>query len=226
MRTIDVIQAGSNRNERLRLLMLLIIAATFPFYCYAVFVMGSAPVALPAARATETARPVASFTPLGAELFLSPSPTAGQPRLATMTPLSLPLATPVQFLPPTPLPADTAVAQTPASPTPPAPPSITPRPTATPGAGDADSDGVLNDVDNCPDEYGAAENEGCPWPDDPDRDGMRGAVDLCPNEFAPESPRGCRDFDDDGLDTAADDCPAEAGPIDNRGCPLEADAGG
>ena len=230
MRTIDVFQEQSNRNQSLRLVMLLIIVGTFPFYCFAVYLIGSSPVEIGAARVTQSARPAASFTPLGANLFPSSSPSAarttGPPRFATMTPLSFPLATPVQYVPPTPIPADTIVAQTLVSPSPLPTASITPRPTATPGVGDADFDGVLDDADSCPNAFGFADNGGCPYPDDPDRDGIRGAADLCPNEFAADNPRGCRDFDDDGLDTSEDDCPQEVGPAANRGCPLEAVAGG
>lgn len=217
MKTIDVIQGGERRNERLRLLMLLIIAGTVPFYCLAILLIGSAPVAGYRARASDTAAPAASVTPLGADMVLSPRASAGPPRQATITPLSLPRDTPAQFVPPSPIPV--TAPPTPLSPSPTATDEPTPRPTATPGIGDADFDGTLDDVDNCPEEYGAAENAGCPWLDDPDRDGLRGDADLCPNEFAPDTVRGCRDFDDDGLDTSQDDCPAQAGTIANRGCP-------
>ena len=101
------------------------------------------------------------------------------------------------------------------------------RPTATDGPADSDGDGVLDSADNCPGEFGYADNAGCPYPDDPDRDGIRADADLCPNQFAPDSPNGCRDADDDGLDTSQDECPDEAGPSSNRGCPLDdAVAGG
>lgn len=95
-----------------------------------------------------------------------------------------------------------------------------PRPTATAikAAADADFDGIADAADECPGDYGYADNRGCPYSDDEDRDGIRDALDACPNEFAPNTPRGCRDFDDDGLDTA-DDCPNEAGPAFNQGCP-------
>ncbi len=85
---------------------------------------------------------------------------------------------------------------------------------------DADGDGLPDSADNCPEEFGYADNAGCPYPDDPDRDGIRADADLCPHEFAPDTPNGCRDFDDDGLDTSQDDCPEAPGPPSNRGCPL------
>ena len=44
MRTIDVVQSQSERNQCLRLLMLLIIVGTLPFYGIAIIIIGSAPV--------------------------------------------------------------------------------------------------------------------------------------------------------------------------------------
>ena len=226
MRTIDVIQSQNSRNQRLRLLMILIIAGTFPFYCFAIYFIGSAPIDLPAAiRATDTpAGPAPTFTALGENLYLTPSATSGPPPLATFTPLSLPIRTPVQFVPPTAIRAQTIVAPTVVSPS----PVITAIPaTATrAGSADADFDGIADAADDCPNEYGYTDNQGCPYSDDEDRDGIRDAADACPNEFAPDSARGCRDFDDDGLDTAADECPKEAGPAANQGCPLTGAAGG
>ncbi len=227
MRTIDVVQGQSDRNQCLRLLMLLIIVGTFPFYGIAIFIIGSAPVEIAAAKITQTATQSPSFTPLGAGHGPAPTFTPLARQRATNTPLSALPATPAQYVPPTQLPAQTIVAQTVVSPTPiPIAESATPEATATTGIADADLDGVPDTNDNCPDEQGFADNAGCPYPDDPDRDGIRGDADRCPGEFAPNTPRGCRDFDDDGLDTSEDDCPREAGPAANRGCPLQAVAGG
>lgn len=227
MRTIDVVQSQSERNQCLRLLMLLIIVATFPFYGIAIFIIGSAPVEIAAAKITQTASPTPSFTPLGAGQSRAPTFTPLARPLATNTPLRALPATPAQYVPPTPLPAQTIVAQTVVSPSPiPIVESATPEATATVAIADADLDGVPDAEDRCPQEQGSAENEGCPWPDDRDRDGIRDADDRCPSEFAPDTPRGCRDQDDDGLDTSEDDCPRERGPASNRGCPLEAVAGG
>lgn len=224
--TPDIIPRLSNRNERLRLLMMLIIAGTLPFYCLAIYFIGSAPLNLPAAiRATDTpSGPAPTFTPLGANLFASPSATSGPTALATNTPLSLPIRTPAQFVPPTAIPAQTIVAQTLVSPSPVATQAVS---TATvPGPADGDFDGIADAADECPADYGYADNRGCPYSDDEDRDGIRDSRDACPNEFAPNTARGCRDFDDDGLDSAADDCPKEAGPAANQGCPLSGAAGG
>ena len=71
--------------------------------------------------------------------------------------------------------------------------TYTPLPTATDGPADSDGDGLPDSADNCPEEFGYADNAGCPYPDDPDRDGIRADADLCPHEFAPDSPEGCRD---------------------------------
>lgn len=227
MRTIDVVQSQSERNQCLRLLMLLIIVGTFPFYGLAIFIIGSAPVEIAAAKMTQTATQAPSFTPLGAGQSRAPTFTPLARPFATVTPLRALPATPAQYVPPTPLPAQTIVAQTVVSPS---PISIVASPpaeaSATAASADADLDGLPDDRDRCPQEPGAAENDGCPWPADRDRDGIRDADDRCPSEFAPNTPRGCRDFDDDGLDTSEDDCPRERGPASNRGCPLEAVAGG
>ncbi len=225
IRTIDVIQGQSSRNQSLRLLMILIIAGTFPFYCFAIYFIGSAPLDAPAAiRASDTpSGPAPTFTALGANLFLTPSATSGPPPLATNTPLSLPIRTPIQFVPPTAIPARTIVAQTVVSPSPIVTEALA---TATAGPADADFDGVADAADDCPADYGYADNRGCPYSDDEDRDGIRDAADACPNEFAPGTARGCRDFDDDGLDTAADECPNEAGPAANQGCPQTGADGG
>lgn len=210
MNTLDVVQGASNRNERLRLLMLLIIAATVPFYCFALYIIGSAPVPVEsiAVEATMTVQPAASFTPLGANLYATASPTS-PPLFPTYTPLSLPpVSTPLQIVPPTAIPAPSIV-----------PPSPTQQPRVV--TDDRDYDGVPDKDDNCPDEGGAQDNAGCPYPDDIDRDGFRDALDACPNESAPGTARGCQDFDDDGLDTLDDRCPKLAGPRGNLGCPQE-----
>lgn len=227
MRTIDVIQGQSNRNQSLRLLMLLIIAGTFPFYCFAIYLIGSAPVEGYATPTPQITTPAPTFTPLGANLFASPAAPTVPPALATFTPLSQPIRTPVQFVPPTATSAQSIDVPTLASPTPlPTDPPPTPTRRPTSAIADEDFDGIADDVDTCPAEFGYADNDGCPYPDDGDRDGIRDAADACPSEFAPGTQRGCRDFDDDGLDTAADECPNEAGPSANRGCPIEGDAGG
>lgn len=202
MRTVDVIQASASRNQTLRLLMLLIIVGTFPFYCLGVIIIGSAPVEGGEVIQQQTKTSAPTFTPLGADITPSLTPTPHPTRFATDTPVSILRPTPYQFIPP--------------------PTSIPASATAIPRAstlGDSDGDGIVDDADRCPNEFGYAETNGCPDPDDADRDGVRGDADACPNDYAPESRRGCRDFDDDGLDSLDDKCPNEAGPAANQGCP-------
>ncbi len=224
MRTIDVIQGSSNRNQSLRLLMLMIIAGTLPFYCLGIIIIGSAPAENVVATASPTQLSDATFTPLGSDQTAWSNAAVSPVRIPSITPLSILQPTPRQFIPPTAaatasLPAQTLVI---ASPT-----VAEIPPTAPAGPADSDGDGQPDSADDCPEEFGYADNDGCPYPDDPDRDGIRAAADLCPKEFAPDSPNGCRDFDDDGLDTSQDDCPDMAGPVSNRGCPLgDATAGG
>ena len=227
MRTIDVIQGSSNRNQSLRFLMLLIIMGTFPFYCLGVFIIGSAPADNVRPTASPTQLSNATFTPLGGDQVAGSDTTSSLVRIPSITPLSILQPTPRQFIPPTTAPTEPFVAQTLISPSPTVVEASPTRPTATDGPADSDGDGVLDSADNCRNEFGYADNAGCPYPDDPDRDGIRADADLCPNQFAPDSPNGCRDADDDGLDTSQDECPDEAGPSSNRGCPLDdAVAGG
>ena len=206
MNTLDVMQGASSRHERLRLLMLLIIAGTVPFYCFALYVIGSAPAQLARqpTTPTHTATLVYTFTPLGANLYATAT-VAPPPLYPTYTPLRLaPGSTPLPIIPPT---------------APPLPemPSPSPRPRVV--VADRDYDGVLDAKDNCPDEGGIVDAQGCPFDDDADRDGLRGADDACPGEYAPNTTRGCQDFDDDGLDTMEDNCPQQFGSRANRGCP-------
>ncbi len=205
MNTLDVMQGASSRNEGLRLLMLLIIAATVPFYCFALYIIGSAPAQVdrePIAE-TATATIAASFTPLGANLYRTATATS-PPVYPTYTPLRLaPGSTPLQIVPPT------------------AVPSPSPSPRTRVVVADRDYDGVLDASDLCPDDGGYVDAQGCPYEDDEDRDGFRDAEDACPREHAPNSVRGCQDFDDDGLDSAEDDCPQQFGPRANRGCPAD-----
>lgn len=227
MRTIDVIQGSSNRNQSLRFLMLMIIVGTFPFYCLGVIIIGSAPADNVAATATPTQLSNATFTPLGGDQVTRSYATVTPLRIPSITPLSVLQPTPRQFIPPTSVPTEVFVAQTFVIASPTVSEASPARPTATDGPADSDDDGVIDSADNCLNEFGYADNAGCPYPDDPDRDGIRADADICPNEFAPDHPSGCRDFDDDGLDTSQDDCPEEAGPSSNRGCPLDdAVAGG
>ncbi len=90
---------------------------------------------------------------------------------------------------------------------------------------DKDGDGVFDKDDQCPDQPGPKENNGCPWPDR-DGDGVFDKDDQCPDQPGPKENRGCplpkgpKDSDGDGLIDEADRCPFEAGPIENLGCPV------
>ena len=94
--------------------------------------------------------------------------------------------------------------------------------------GDADGDGILDDVDACPNEAedfdGFQDEDGCPDLDN-DSDGILDVNDSCPNDPEDfdgfEDEDGCPDPDNDGdgiLDVD-DQCPNEPGPPENNGCP-------
>ncbi|NJW54697.1 OmpA family protein, partial [Salinimicrobium oceani] len=63
-----------------------------------------------------------------------------------------------------------------------------------------------------------AEMNGCP---DADGDGIRDSEDECPNEAGPKENNGCpwNDMDSDGVLDKDDECPEVAGPASNNGCP-------
>jgi OOP family OmpA-OmpF porin len=91
-----------------------------------------------------------------------------------------------------------------------------PEPTAPPPIPDTDGDGVTNDRDACPVEYGKLMN-GCPVPDT-DGDGVYDDKDACPRDIG-HNACGCPPVDTDGdkVIDELDKCPKEAGPIE--GCP-------
>ena len=98
--------------------------------------------------------------------------------------------------------------------------------------GDADGDGILDNVDKCPDQAedkdGFEDQDGCPDPDN-DGDKILDTEDKCPNEAEDfdgfEDYDGCPDLDNDkdGIPDTADKCPNEAedkdGFQDEDGCP-------
>jgi outer membrane protein OmpA-like peptidoglycan-associated protein len=81
---------------------------------------------------------------------------------------------------------------------------------------DADGDGIIDDVDLCPQIAGPKELQGCP---DTDNDGIADFEDACPLLAGPRSLRGCPDADGDGISDNDDDCPNMAGTAANNGCP-------
>jgi uncharacterized protein (TIGR03382 family) len=99
-------------------------------------------------------------------------------------------------------------------------------------SGDADHDGIPDDVDKCPnqpeDKDGFQDEDGCPDPDN-DNDGIPDAQDKCPNvpedKDGFEDADGCPDPDNDhdGIPDRFDRCPNEPETIngidDDDGCP-------
>ena len=104
--------------------------------------------------------------------------------------------------------------------------------TDQPKIGDRDRDGLMDNVDKCPDDPedkdGFVDEDGCPDPDN-DADGIKDVVDKCPmdpedlDKFEDED--GCPDLDNDkdGLSDKVDQCPNEPedkdGFEDDDGCP-------
>jgi len=98
--------------------------------------------------------------------------------------------------------------------------------------GDRDHDGILDDVDACPDvpedKDGFEDSDGCP-DDDNDKDGIPDKLDKCPNvpedKDGFEDGDGCPDDDNDkdGIADKLDKCPDEPedkdGFEDTDGCP-------
>lgn len=92
------------------------------------------------------------------------------------------------------------------------------------GCPDNDLDGVANQDDACPDEPGPIENSGCPIADT-DGDGISDAEDKCVELYGSPDMFGCPDTDGDGVADPEDFCPEEMGDISAQGCP-DADGDG
>ncbi len=105
---------------------------------------------------------------------------------------------------------------------------------------DRDRDGILNEVDQCPDQPETfndyMDQDGCPEdPNDLDGDGIANNLDQCPQK--PETVNGAKDddgcpedpndIDEDGIPNAQDQCPKDAetvnGYLDEDGCPENPD---
>lgn len=85
-----------------------------------------------------------------------------------------------------------------------------------PKALDTDMDGVVDNLDLCPQIPGLKELNGCP---DKDGDGVADYQDKCPEAAGLKSLFGCPDSDGDGITDDEDECPNLAGLIENKGCP-------
>ncbi len=81
---------------------------------------------------------------------------------------------------------------------------------------DSDGDGVIDELDLCPQEPGLENLDGCP---DTDEDGIADYKDLCPEKFGTIALKGCPDSDGDGVSDIDDECPNMPGSVANNGCP-------
>jgi OmpA-OmpF porin, OOP family len=97
-------------------------------------------------------------------------------------------------------------------------PVVVPIPVVEPPK-DRDGDGVLDDVDKCPDVAGLASLQGCP---DRDGDGITDADDKCPDVAGLARYQGCPipDTDKDGINDEVDKCPTVPGLARYQGCPI------
>ena len=84
---------------------------------------------------------------------------------------------------------------------------------------DTDHDGVNDEQDKCPNLNGTAKYNGCPIPDT-DKDGVNDELDKCPTQAGLTRYDGCAipDTDKDGVNDEEDKCPTEAGIGANKGC--------
>jgi outer membrane protein OmpA-like peptidoglycan-associated protein len=112
-------------------------------------------------------------------------------------------------------------------------PNADPKKHGCPPPGDKDKDGILDDVDACPDVAGIRSDDpkkhGCPPPPDRDGDGVIDAEDACPDfaglKTSDPATNGCPgDRDGDGIRDDKDACPEEKGKPDpdpqKNGCPV------
>jgi OOP family OmpA-OmpF porin len=92
-------------------------------------------------------------------------------------------------------------------------------PAALKGCPDADGDGVADLDDKCPNSRAGSRVDATGCPLDDDRDGVMNDVDRCPDAAGPESLKGCPDTDGDGVADIDDRCPKVKGTMENKGCP-------
>jgi OOP family OmpA-OmpF porin len=85
---------------------------------------------------------------------------------------------------------------------------------------DSDGDGIVDNLDSCPQIAGVIRYHGCPVPDR-DGDGIYDEEDQCPDVKGVVAYKGCPmpDKDLDGVADAQDKCPDMAGSAVNGGCP-------
>lgn len=94
------------------------------------------------------------------------------------------------------------------------------------GCPDAEGDGIPDTEDACPLSYGLTAGDGCPVPyeNDRDGDGVLDAADSCIDDPGSPFAAGCPDADSDGVGDNEDSCPAEAGWLHPDGCPRPGDS--
>lgn len=81
---------------------------------------------------------------------------------------------------------------------------------------DTDGDGVVDELDLCPNEKGLPSMKGCP---DKDKDEIPDNIDKCPDVKGLREHGGCPDNDGDGIPDYEDECPKLPGSKANKGCP-------
>lgn len=84
------------------------------------------------------------------------------------------------------------------------------------GGVDTDNDGIFDNEDDCPQQFGLIQFNGCP---DTDADGVEDSLDKCKDVAGLESLNGCPDMDGDGIADKNDLCPELKGTTNTRGCP-------
>jgi outer membrane protein OmpA-like peptidoglycan-associated protein len=84
------------------------------------------------------------------------------------------------------------------------------------GCPDRDGDKIIDSKDACPDVPGLAAFSGCP---DTDGDGIVDSADVCVDVPGLAEFEGCPDRDGDKVQDSKDACPDEPGPIATNGCP-------
>jgi OOP family OmpA-OmpF porin len=97
--------------------------------------------------------------------------------------------------------------------------------------GDADKDGVTDNLDKCPNTPMGATVDAAGCPSDSDKDGVYNGIDQCPNTpmGATVDAKGCpADQDSDGVYNGIDQCPDTpmGAKVDAKGCPVDSDGDG
>ena len=97
--------------------------------------------------------------------------------------------------------------------------------------GDADKDGVKDNVDKCPNTPMGATVDAAGCPGDADKDGVLNGIDKCPNTpmGATVDANGCpSDQDADGVYNGIDKCPdtPPGAKVNANGCPVDTDGDG